>query len=77
MQDKDYLKGSDKSPAMENFQNKVTQAVFGRERTGDVCVTCGSTKVNPEDFRTDLDRKEFRISKMCQVCQDSVWGGGQ
>lgn len=66
--------GTNKSPEMEAFLNKLTKATFGRERTGDVCVTCGSTKVKPEDFRDDLSRKEFRISKMCQVCQDSVFG---
>ena len=67
------LKGTDKSPEMEEALNKITRAIFKRERTGDVCVTCGSNKVKPEDFRDNLSRKEFRISKMCQACQDSVF----
>lgn len=38
------------------------------------CITCGSTKVRHEDFKDDLSRKEYGISRMCQVCQDSVFG---
>lgn len=63
-----------KSPEMEDFLNELTSLAFGRERNGLACVTCGSTNVSPEDFRNDISRKEFRISYMCQNCQDSVFG---
>ena len=37
------------------------------------CPTCGKIIVMT-DFRDPLSRKEFRISGMCQSCQDSVFG---
>jgi len=35
------------------------------------CVICGG-EVNY--FRDELSAREYRISKMCQKCQDSVFG---
>ena len=63
-----------KSPEMEKHLNQFTKSAFGRERDGKRCVTCGSTKVQPEDFRDNLSRKEFSISFMCQKCQDEIYG---
>jgi hypothetical protein len=63
-----------KSPEMEKQLEDMSQELFGRSRAGDVCVTCGSEKVKPSDFRDALSRKEYSISKMCQSCQDSVFG---
>lgn len=39
------------------------------------CPLCGNP-VNFEDFRDDLSRREFKISGLCQKCQDEVFGGG-
>ena len=64
-----------KSPEMEKFLEGFAQKTFGRSRKGNACVTCGSTKVNREDFNDSLSLKEFGISHMCQKCQDSVFGG--
>ncbi len=51
-------------------------AGFGKEVEmveGGQCPTCG--KPIPMDcFKDDLSLKEFRISGMCQECQDSVFG---
>jgi hypothetical protein len=63
-----------KSPEMEKFLNGFTKSVFGRERGSLQCVTCGSTKVLSEDFDDDISRKEFGISRMCQKCQNSIFG---
>jgi hypothetical protein len=60
---------------MEGMLEDLSQRVFGRSRSGDQCVTCGSTKIAPSDFEDDLSRKEFGISHMCQECQNSVFGG--
>ena len=38
------------------------------------CATCGSKYVRAQDFRDKLSRKEYEISKMCQICQDEVFG---
>ena len=37
------------------------------------CATCGA-KIKPDEFRDKLSEKEYTISKMCQRCQDSVFG---
>lgn len=36
------------------------------------CPTC-SKVINHDDFKDALSKKEFRISGMCQECQDSVF----
>lgn len=40
------------------------------------CRTCGK-EINPGHFRDRLSAKEFRISGMCQKCQDEVFEGGE
>ena len=37
------------------------------------CPFC-KTDVKEVDFRDQLSRKEFKISGLCQTCQDSVFG---
>jgi len=63
-----------KSPEMEKFLESFSQKVFGRSRQGDACVTCGSTNISCGSFRDAMSIKEFKISHMCQKCQDSVFG---
>jgi len=36
------------------------------------CPTCGET-IDLDDFKDDLSRREFRISGMCQKCQDKTF----
>jgi len=36
------------------------------------CPMC-KEEVNQEDFESDKSRKEFKISGMCQVCQDEIF----
>jgi hypothetical protein len=38
-----------------------------------LCPFCGMP-INDEDFRDELSRKEARISGLCQVCLDDVFG---
>ena len=51
------------------IQAGLSQAVE-RVEAG-VCATCAGV-VGP--FRDDLSCKEYRISGMCQTCQDKVFG---
>jgi hypothetical protein len=44
-----------------------------RPLDGSCCPTCGSDRVQPDDFKDDLSRREFKISHMCQNCQDNVF----
>jgi hypothetical protein len=45
--------------------------MFTRREQG-LCPLCGLT-VEPKSFRDELSRKEYRISGMCQKCQDDVF----
>ena len=62
-----------REPEMEEFLNAMALAIFGRERAETYCVTCGSEKVGIEDFKDNLSRTEFKISRMCQKCQNRVF----
>jgi len=37
------------------------------------CAMCGN-KINKKDFRNDISLKEYKISGMCQKCQDHMFG---
>lgn len=62
-----------KSKEMEAALNAMSMKIFGRERKSGQCVTCGKS-VDIADFRDTLSVKEYGISRMCQKCQDSVFG---
>ena len=51
-------------------------AGFGEEvkavERGD-CPLC-KRKVNKDEFRDELSHKEFKISGLCQLCQDEIFG---
>ena len=49
----------------------IARMMFGRDRHGDVCVTCGGPI---GEFRNEISEREYKISGMCQKCQDSVFG---
>ena len=55
-------------PAFSMFPEAADRIIAGR------CVTCDSTRLRGVDFRDTISRKEYGISGMCQVCQDSVYG---
>jgi len=57
----------------EELREEIAKLMFGRSRKDPVCVACGSPKIGSDDFRDDLSRQEFRISRLCQECQDSVF----
>jgi hypothetical protein len=69
------MKSSKKSPEMNAWLDDFASKIFGKGRTDsilkDQCVTCANLA---DEFRDALSRKEFSISGMCQVCQDSVFG---
>ncbi len=65
---------SEKAPAMDAF---IT-SLFGIDRRESIenkcCATCGMD-VELDSFKDELSLKEFHISAMCQVCQDTTFGG--
>ena len=72
MKNKPYnLEATFKHQGIEQMLTNLT----GVSRVGAVqeasCVTCGG---EARLFRDEVSRKEYRISAMCQDCQDSVFG---
>ena len=37
------------------------------------CPSCGK-KIELDEFRNEISVREWRISRLCQKCQDSVFG---
>ena len=70
-------KPTEKSPQVEDLLTKL----FGVSRTASiqdrVCVSCGAENLTEESFSDELSLREFHISGLCQVCQDSVFGGNE
>jgi hypothetical protein len=64
---------TDKSPAMQRVVSDFA-GVEGNAYDRADCVICAKVGLQPGDFRDDLSRAEFGISRMCQDCQDKVFG---
>jgi hypothetical protein len=66
-----------KSQGMKNFLDGFTVEIFGMSRSeaikNGVCVICQTVADN---FHDDISEREFKISGMCQNCQDDAYGMG-
>ena len=66
---------TNKSHEMESLLENMGQQLFGRSREvssdNQLCISCGT---DANHFRDEISRKEYGISKLCQTCQDSVFG---
>lgn len=66
-----------KNQIMKKEKKKMLRDVGFDEEMDNVdegrCATCGSYKVKYEDFKDSLSWKEFKLSKTCQLCQDSIF----
>lgn len=55
----------------------IIKKVFGdniiNQIENSICPIC-KEKINMNDFRTNLDIKEYTISGLCQKCQDRIFG---
>lgn len=63
-----------KSPAMVALLDELTELTFGRTLTSALtnhsCVKCGGVAA---EFRDKLSEREYRISGLCQPCQDATF----
>lgn len=57
-----------KSPEMEKLLDKILNR--GYYIRNDICSYCGSTI---KGFKDELSKKEYKISGLCQNCQDEVF----
>jgi len=67
--------GETKLPEFSNFMKEFAQALFGVSAEQGTCWMCGREGVKAEDFRDEESLQEYRISGMCQECQDKTFGG--
>ena len=59
---------------MEQFQEDISMKFFGRSvslaKAANQCVCCGKSAT---EFRDEISKREYRISSLCQHCQDEVF----
>ena len=59
---------------MEQFKEDISMMFFGRSvslaKAGNQCVCCGKLAT---EFRDEISKREYRISSLCQHCQDEVF----
>ena len=63
-----------KSPEMEHALDRLSNALFGYGRIEGKCAACGKDVDVAEDFVDEISIREYGISRMCQECQDGVFG---
>ena len=61
-----------KNPKIEDMLNSLLKSIGKPTRDMGVCVSCGN---EPDGFRDEVSEREWGIGRMCQACQDRVWGG--
>ena len=67
---------SKKSEPINRTLDAMSSILFGVGRKESIAQdTCVSCKEDASTFNDDLSREEFTISGLCQICQDSVFGG--
>lgn len=64
---------TDKTPEMQALVSALSGAEGNVYDRAD-CAWCDKINLRPEDFRDDLSRVEFGLSRLCQSCQDAVYG---
>ncbi len=63
------LRATEKAPVL----TKLLEDLTGVSRDDPICSGCRSA-VSDGDFRDALSAREFKISRLCQSCQDGVFG---
>ena len=53
---------------MMGFSKEVERVKAG------LCPMC-EVKVDADEFTNDINEREFKISGLCQYCQDAIFGG--
>jgi len=64
-----------RSKELQNFLDKFTKDSFGKSQSEcqkeTICVFCHEKITG---FRNKISEKEYKISGLCQKCQDEVFG---
>jgi len=66
----------EKDPAIIELMKLMAPNPAALEPGASSCVFC-KKEVKDEDFRDELSKKEWNISRLCQECQDKTFGSGE
>jgi len=65
-----------KTPEMNRALDGLTESMFGHNRSEALaagkCVSCEGDAMT---FKDQISAREYRISALCQACQDKVFQG--
>lgn len=56
------------------IKNVAANMIYGRDFPNDGTCVCHGKPVKATDFRSELAKKEYLISRLCQQTQDEVFG---
>ena len=60
----------------DDLLDEVARDVFGRTpdeaKKAGICIDCGNP---PGAFRDETSKREYQVSRLCQRCQDAIFGG--
>ena len=62
---------TNKSPAINKFLNDLLRVNRNDYIENNICITCGR---DAKTFDSELCKREFNISGMCQGCQNITFG---
>lgn len=70
-----FLNSDERGKATQKAKpiTELLESISGVSRDEAVCSSC-KRGVSMDSFRNEISRREFRISRLCQYCQDSVFG---
>jgi hypothetical protein len=67
-----------KAPAIREMLDDMSKIITGRSASesikSDTCVRCNKPVADSE-FVDECSKREYRISGLCQACQDEIFGG--
>ena len=64
----------DKHPAIQFMIDQSSTALYGRPTSGalalNICVSCAE---EASTFNSEVSKREYQISGLCQRCQDEIF----
>ena len=58
---------------MDNLKNLAANMVYGRDFPAIGTCVCHGKSVTEADFRDEISRREYAISRLCQETQDDIF----
>jgi hypothetical protein len=60
--------------SLNKFKAELNKAIFGQEKAKEGhCLRCKKGPIDDRSFRDEVSLREYRITHMCQACQDFIY----